>query len=137
MDKKFVITVVSIVVIAFVLIIMGFNKKSSESVNIEPTIQTTKEEPQPEGIEYIDDKTHTKRSVKPVVKPVIKQSESVSNIKDSAIEIESALTKENKEESKQVTEVPVKPVVYQDDKTNEVIITTEYKMTSPAKYSFK
>lgn len=76
-----------------------------------------------------------------VTEPVIKQS--VSQVKKSNTTATSQNTPKQKEipliqVEEAVVEQPAQnPSVYKDSNTNDIVITTEYKMTSPSKYSFK
>lgn len=71
---------------------------------------------------------------KPVSKPVNKPKVVNPPKKQAPVETK---VKPSQEVSTQAVDNVMQSDVYKDTSTNDIVITTEYKMTSPAKYSFK
>ena len=74
-------------------------------------------------------KTHSKPTVTPKTNTPNKQNTSPL-ITNTSQNIDS-------EKKNQPVEITIEPEVYQDKNSADIIITTEYKIQSPAKYSFK
>ena len=142
MDKKnfIILLLTAIVAIIVVFCVFYFNKKTVNSINSQPAVENFQEIDKTNEIEemketekpQVDNKVEINKSISKVKQtPVIKQKQ--STIQASEIQLETKAPQ--KEEI--ITENPVQPDIYKDKNSNYIVITTEYKVATPAKYSFK
>ena len=130
-----VILMAAIFVLGFALAV--FNKKIVTPSETEPLQQTIEERPQQSEQVKIEDNSQSVESTKPIhkaVRPVVKSVKKVSSITPVFEEKKSLPAQEN---LKPIANNSAQSNVYVDETSKDIVITTEYKMASPAKYSFK